>query len=80
MVIIYRNKLELENPYMFSNIEVENTDVQELHNTDQPSSIENTFRPQNLSKPQNNTNQNKNSNCVGNENITVSTNFFLYQL
>lgn len=53
---------------MFSSIEVENTEEQEVSRAADPSRpLENAFRPQN------NTNENKNSNFVGNGTITVSS-------
>lgn len=67
---MFRNKPELENPYMFSNIEVEKNvmEVQESFNTNsqrQSEPVNNVNnRPQNPSS--------NNSNCVGNGVITVS--------
>lgn len=65
-LLFYRNKPELENPYMFSNIEVENTamDVQESHAINPLGQID--VRPQVNGMPQNSTNQTNNSNSVTN--------------
>jgi len=73
---MYRNKPELENPYMFSNIEVENDaiEVPVLHNIDPPRQVEHVNRPQNTNtvECQNSKNKTINSNPVGNGVITVS--------
>lgn len=79
-MIIFRKKPELENPYVFSNIEVENIDmeVQESHVNNLPRQIENICRPLSTNEPQNNINQSNNSNFVGNGVITVSVNVISY--
>lgn len=71
--MICRNKQELENPYMFSNIEVENIDM-EL-----PKQIEiNKNESQTTRMPQSsNTNCSNQNNIVGNGVITVSINISL---
>lgn len=70
------NKPELENPYMFSNIEVENAvmEVHEPHDNNPSRQIENVStigrREQNSRIPPTCTNQNNNSNHTGNGIIT----------
>ncbi|XP_025205637.1 recQ-mediated genome instability protein 1-like isoform X3 [Melanaphis sacchari] len=65
------NKPELENPYIFSNIEVENAimEVQEPHDIP-PRQIENVSTVNISEVPQTNTNQSYNNNRVGNGIIT----------
>lgn len=77
LVIFCRNKPELENPYIFSNIEVENTAMETLESRaiTPTRQVENVNRvniiPQNTRVPQNSTNQSNNSNFVGKGVITV---------
>lgn len=74
-LLFYRNKPELENPYMFSNLEVENTamEVQESHTLNPLRQID--VRPQINGVPQNSTYQTNNIDSVKNGVITVSTTF-----
>lgn len=77
LVTFCRNKPELENPYMFSNIEVENTGIEVLESRDiiSPRQVENVNRmdiiPLNTRISENSTNQSNNSNFVGKGIITV---------
>lgn len=81
---LYRNKPELENPYKFSSIEVENTEmeVQELPVVNPPRQIENinsvNSRPQNSMNSQNSSIQN--NNRTGSGVITVSIQFLCIYL
>jgi hypothetical protein len=75
-LLFNRNKPELENPYMFSNIEVDKTamEVQESHTINPRRQIDG---PQMNEMTQNSVNQTNNSNSVKNGVITVSITFLL---